>query len=87
MCASLLPPTKSCGIPPRKGKFREDLFHRFNEFSIDVPPLRNRPDDIMLFANHFLQVTNAELGKRLKRFSPEVEAYSGVMYGTATCGN
>jgi two-component system, NtrC family, response regulator HydG len=57
----------------RKGKFREDLYHRFNEFSIDVPPLRQRQDDIMLFANHFLQTTNAELGKSLKRFSPEVE--------------
>jgi two-component system response regulator HydG len=57
----------------RKGKFREDLYHRFNEFSIDVPPLRQRQDDIMLFANHFLQTTNAELGKNLKRFSPEVE--------------
>lgn len=57
----------------RKGKFREDLFHRFNEFSIDVPPLRQRPDDIMLFANHFLQQTNEELGKNIRRFSPEVE--------------
>ena len=57
----------------RKGKFREDLYHRFNEFSIDVPPLRQRPDDIMLFANHFLQQTNTELGKNVRRFSPEVE--------------
>ena len=57
----------------RKGKFREDLYHRFNEFSIDVPPLRQRPDDVMLFANHFLQQTNTELGKNIKRFSPEVE--------------
>lgn len=57
----------------RKGKFREDLYHRFNEFSIDVPPLRQRPDDIMLFANHFLQQTNQELGKNVRRFSPEVE--------------
>jgi len=57
----------------RKGKFREDLYHRFNEFSIDVPPLRQRPDDVMLFANHFLRQTNQELGKNLKRFSPEVE--------------
>ena len=57
----------------RKGKFREDLYHRFNEFGIDVPPLRQRPDDIMLFANHFLQQTNAELGKNIKRFSTEVE--------------
>jgi len=57
----------------RKGKFREDLYHRFNEFSIDVPPLRQRPDDIMLFANHFLEQTNSELGKNLRRFSAEVE--------------
>lgn len=57
----------------RKGKFREDLYHRFNEFSIDVPPLRQRPDDVMLFANHFLHQTNAELGKHIKRFSNEVE--------------
>jgi two-component system, NtrC family, response regulator HydG len=67
----------------RKGKFREDLYHRFNEFSIDVPPLRQRPDDIMLFANHFLSSTNAELGKNLRRFSPEVEQIfrSYVWYG------
>ncbi len=67
----------------RKGKFREDLYHRFNEFSIDVPPLRQRPDDIMLFANHFLEQTNAELGKNIKKFSPEVESIfrSYVWYG------
>ncbi|HVG17138.1 MAG TPA: sigma-54 dependent transcriptional regulator [Chitinophagaceae bacterium] len=67
----------------RKGKFREDLYHRFNEFTIDVPPLRQRPDDIMLFANHFLQLTNVELGKNIKRFSAEVEAIfrSYVWYG------
>ncbi|RYD52610.1 MAG: sigma-54-dependent Fis family transcriptional regulator [Sphingobacteriales bacterium] len=58
----------------RRGKFREDLYHRFNEFSIEVPPLRARQSDLMLFANHFLQNTNAELGKDVKGFSPEVEA-------------
>jgi two-component system response regulator HydG len=57
----------------RRGKFREDLYHRFNEFSIDVPPLRQRPDDVMLFANHFLHQTNQELGKNIRRFSAEVE--------------
>ncbi|GAA4730965.1 sigma-54-dependent transcriptional regulator [Flavisolibacter ginsenosidimutans] len=57
----------------RKGKFREDLYHRFNEFSIDIPPLRQRPDDVLLFANFFLQQTNQELGKNVKRLSPEVE--------------
>lgn len=67
----------------RKGKFREDLFHRFNEFTIDVPPLRQRQDDIMLFANHFLQQTNQELGKNVKRFSAEVESIfrNYVWYG------
>jgi len=57
----------------RKGKFREDLYHRFNEFSIEVPPLRERRDDIMVFAQHFLRVTNLELGKNIVDFSPEVE--------------
>lgn len=57
----------------RRGKFREDLYHRFNEFSIEVPPLRERSEDIMLFANHFLQLTNAELGKHIKGFTDEVK--------------
>lgn len=57
----------------RKGKFREDLYHRFNEFSIEVPPLRERKTDIMLFANHFLRITNDELGKNVRGFSREVE--------------
>ena len=57
----------------RKGKFREDLFHRFNEFSIVVPPLRERKDDIMVFAKHFLNITNKELDKNVKGFTREVE--------------
>ncbi len=57
----------------KKGKFREDLFHRFNEFSMTIPPLRERKEDIMVFARHFLQLTNQELGKRVRGFSPEVE--------------
>ncbi len=56
-----------------KGKFREDLFHRFNEFSIDMPPLRQRREDIMMYAKFFLQQTNAELDKHVKGFSQEVE--------------
>ena len=57
----------------RTGKFREDLYHRFNEFSIEIPPLRERREDIMLFATHFLQTTNEELGKQVKGFDPDVE--------------
>lgn len=56
-----------------KNKFREDLFHRFNEFSIDVPALKDRKEDIMTFANHFLALTNKELGKKVKGFAKETE--------------
>lgn len=57
----------------RNGKFREDLYHRFNEFSINLPPLRERADDILLYARHFLSTTNQELGKNIQDFSPEVQ--------------
>ncbi len=52
-----------------EGKFREDLYHRLNEFSITVPPLRERIDDITLFAGHFLEKANEELSKQIKGFS------------------
>lgn len=57
----------------KAGKFREDLYHRFNEFNIEVPSLQERKNDIMLFANHFLNHTNAELGKSVKGFTREAE--------------
>ena len=56
----------------RKGKFREDLYHRFNEFSIHIPPLRNRKDDIPLFAEFFLNKTKSELNKELDGFDDEI---------------
>jgi two-component system, NtrC family, response regulator HydG len=56
-----------------KGLFREDLFHRFNEFSIDLPALRERSQDVMIFADFFLKSVNAELGKNIEGFAPEVE--------------
>jgi two-component system response regulator HydG len=55
----------------KKGKFREDLYHRFNEFSINIPALRNRKEDISLFADFFLQKINKELGKSIQGFSEE----------------
>jgi len=67
----------------KKGKFREDLFHRFNEFSVTIPPLRERKEDIMMFSRHFLGMTNKELNKAIKGFSSEVEEIfnSYVWYG------
>lgn len=56
----------------QKGRFREDLYHRFNEFSIHIPPVRERGKDIMIFANHFLAIANKELGKNIKGFADEV---------------
>jgi two-component system, NtrC family, response regulator HydG len=56
-----------------RGKFREDLYHRFNEFTIYMPALRELGGDIMLLANHFLQMANAELGRNVTSFSSEVE--------------
>jgi two-component system, NtrC family, response regulator HydG len=65
------------------GKLREDLYHRFNEFTIQVQPLRERTSDIMIFANHFLGLANDELNKNIKGFHPEVERIfrSYVWYG------
>jgi two-component system response regulator HydG len=56
----------------QKGKFREDLYHRFNEFSINLPPLRHRRQDIPPFAEFFLQKTNEELGKNVSGFENDV---------------
>jgi two-component system, NtrC family, response regulator HydG len=56
----------------RRGKFREDLFHRFNEFSIVLPPIRHRKEDIPLFAEFFLDKSNLELNKTVEGFEPEV---------------
>ncbi len=56
----------------QKGRFREDLYHRFNEFSIHLPALRQRGNDILLFANTFLKVANRELNRNIEGFSEEV---------------
>lgn len=64
---------ENLGHAIQKGKFREDLYHRFNEFSIDLPPLSQRGRDILIFANTFLEVANQELGRNVEGFSPEVE--------------
>ena len=53
-----------------KGSFREDLYHRINEFTLKMPTLKERTQDIMLFANFFLEQANKELGKEVQGFAP-----------------
>ncbi|MBC8766495.1 sigma-54-dependent Fis family transcriptional regulator [Arenibacter sp. BSSL-BM3] len=56
-----------------KGNFREDLFHRINEFSVEIPSLEERFEDLPLFADFFLRKANRSLGKKVEGFSEEVE--------------
>jgi two-component system response regulator HydG len=55
-----------------EGRFRQDLYHRLNEFSIKTPSLDERSEDLMLFANAFLFQANESLHKNVSGFSEEV---------------
>ncbi len=52
-----------------EGKFREDLFYRLNVVTINVPPLRDRKEDIPILLNHFLNKINLELHKNVSKVS------------------
>jgi len=56
----------------KNGDFREDLYHRINEFSIQSPSLKDRDEDLMVFADYFLEKANQQLNKDIVGFSPEV---------------
>jgi two-component system response regulator HydG len=58
----------------QEGRFREDLYHRLQEFVIDVPALRHRIDDIDLFCNHFREQANQEIAKEVAFISQEALA-------------
>jgi len=55
------------------GQFRQDLYYRLNVFTIVLPPLRERRDDILPIARHFLGRFNQSMGRRVEGFSPEAE--------------
>ncbi len=56
------------------GRFREDLFHRLHVVRLEIPPLRERPDDILHLARHFLDLFSIQYQKGVKRLGPEAEA-------------
>jgi two-component system nitrogen regulation response regulator NtrX len=68
----------------RAGRFREDLYFRLNVIPIFVPPLRERPDDIPLLADHFMAEFASEYGRRPKTFDP---AATDVLQSYAWPGN
>lgn len=56
------------------GDFRNDLYHRLNEFSIKMPQLSERREDIPIFAEYFLELANKQLDKQVLGFTPETMA-------------
>ena len=57
-----------------KGEFREDLFHRLNVVQFNLPPLRERGEDIVMLAGHFLKLFRARMKKNVKDLSPAAKA-------------
>jgi two-component system, NtrC family, response regulator HydG len=54
-----------------EGKFRPDLFYRLNVFHIELPPLRERHDDIPLLVNHFVHKFSLQMNKKITRVAPD----------------
>ena len=58
----------------KENNFREDLYHRLNEFKITLPPLRERPEDIKVFMSYFIESANKELNRNITGVTPEAES-------------
>ena len=55
----------------RKGRFRDDLLYRLNVITIDIPPLRERPEDVEVLIKHFMKKHNRKLGLSIRQIEPE----------------
>lgn len=69
ICASNEPPQTLI----REKRMRQDLFYRISDFVLTIPPLRERPEDIVGTAGFFVRKYNAEFGKNIRSISPELE--------------
>ena len=67
-----------------KNLFRRDLYHRLNVVSIEIPPLRDREDDVVLLANHFIEEFNKQFNKSVKKLDKDVQH---LMMGYSWPGN
>ncbi|MEJ2085848.1 MAG: sigma 54-interacting transcriptional regulator, partial [Acidobacteriota bacterium] len=57
----------------KAGRFREDLYHRLNVVSLEIPPLRERPDDVLYLARHFLELFSVQYQKATRHLTADAE--------------
>ena len=70
-----------------EGKFRTDLYYRVGVFTIHLPPLRERGEDLPLLVQHFLRRFRRELGREVREVAPETLERLGAMRGRETSGS
>jgi DNA-binding NtrC family response regulator len=68
---AVLATNEDLSVSVREGRFRQDLFYRVNVINIEIPPLRDRVNDIPLLANHFLKQAAEEAGRPAREFTSE----------------